>query len=200
MAVRGQVSERDTREHILRRAMSLFAEGGYAGVSVRDVAAGVGMSAAALYHHFPDKQALHLAAMEYAFARNEYGIVAALQSELPPLEQLGYFVTRFATLVAGDVEFCKLVQRELLDSNKARLEILSQHVFRRPHAAIVALARELRPRFRPLHAGRFRDRPSAVQFPDRAAAASSGGARRAARTPRRHRPPRDDPADAGFRP
>jgi AcrR family transcriptional regulator len=149
MAVRPQVSERDTREHILRRAISLFAEGGYAGVSVRDVAAGVGISAAALYHHFPDKQALHLAAMEYAFARNEYGIVAALQSELPPLERLGCFVTRFATLVAGDVEFCKLVQRELLDGDEARLEILSQHVFRRPHAAIVALARELAPDFDP---------------------------------------------------
>ena len=34
-------------------------------------------------------------------------------------------------------------QRELLDGDDARLELLAEHVFRQPHAAIVALAREL---------------------------------------------------------
>ena len=67
----------DTRQQILQRAITLFAGAGYAGVSVRDVAAQVGISAAALFHHFPDKQALYLAAMEHAFARNESGILAA---------------------------------------------------------------------------------------------------------------------------
>ena len=48
-------------------------------------------------------------------------------------------------LAAGDQEFSKLVQRELLDGDEARLELLAEHVFRHPHAAIVALARELAP-------------------------------------------------------
>lgn len=143
MAERPAVPDRDTREQILRRAIALFADAGYAGVSVRDVAAGVGISAAALYHHFPDKQALYLAAMEYAFARNESGLVATLQSDLPPLERLERFVTGFASLVARDGEFRKLVLRELLDGDDARLALLAEHVFRQPHAAIVALAGDL---------------------------------------------------------
>ena len=55
------------------------------------------------------------------------------------------FVTGFVALAAGDQEFSKLVQRELLDGDEARLELLAEHVFRHPHAAIVALARELAP-------------------------------------------------------
>ncbi len=143
MALRPASLEGDTRQQILQRAITLFAGAGYAGVSVRDVAAQVGISAAALYHHFPDKQALYLAAMEHAFARNESGILAALESERSPLERLSGFVTGFAALAAGDEEFRRLVQRELLDGDEARLELLAEHVFRQPHAAIVALAREL---------------------------------------------------------
>ena len=145
MALRPAAPEGDTRQQILQRAIALFAGAGYAGVSVRDVAAQVGISAAALYHHFPDTQALYLAAMEHAFARNESGILAAMESALSPLERLDCFVTRFAALVAGDEEFRRLVQRELLDGDEARLELLAEHVFRQPHAAIVALARELAP-------------------------------------------------------
>lgn len=143
MGTRSVVADGDTREQILERAIGLFARAGYAGVSVRDVASEVGVSAAALYHHFPDKQALYLAAVEHAFVRREFGVLAALESELPPFERLRGFVERFAELVAGDERFRKLVQRELLDGDAARLELLAQHVFRKPHAAIVALAREL---------------------------------------------------------
>lgn len=143
MALRPRMPEADTRVQILERAIALFADAGYAGVSMRDVAGAVGTSAAALYHHFPDKQALYLAAMEYAFARNQEGIVAMLESDLPPLERLALFVHRFAALVARDEEFRKLVQRELLDADAARLALLVEQVFRKPHDAIVALAREL---------------------------------------------------------
>ncbi len=135
--------ESGTRVQILSSAITRFAHSGYRGVSMRDVAGVVGISAAALYHHFPDKQALYLAAMEHAFARNEEGIVAMLEGDLPPLERLVIFVERFTALVARDEEFSKLVQRELLDGDAARIDLLNEKVFRKPRAAIVALAREL---------------------------------------------------------
>lgn len=143
MKVRSATPESATRLQILDHAITRFAQSGYAGVSMRDVAGDVGISAAALYHHFPDKQALYLAAMEQAFARNQEGIVAMLESQLPPLERLALFVHRFAALVARDEEFRKLVQRELLDADAARIALLVEQVFRKPHDAIVALAREL---------------------------------------------------------
>ena len=48
----------DTRGRIVEQAFALFAERGYRGVSVRDIAVAVGIKDASLYNHFPSKQAI----------------------------------------------------------------------------------------------------------------------------------------------
>jgi AcrR family transcriptional regulator len=59
MAGRPKASEaRDTRADILDVALELFADKGFFGVSIRDVARGAGVSVSAIYHHFPNKEAL----------------------------------------------------------------------------------------------------------------------------------------------
>ncbi|CAM5723139.1 TetR/AcrR family transcriptional regulator [Streptomyces fumanus] len=47
-----------TRQRILDAATTLFAEHGYAGTSMRDLAQHLGMSSSALYYHFPAKEEL----------------------------------------------------------------------------------------------------------------------------------------------
>jgi AcrR family transcriptional regulator len=51
----------DTRTRILDAARALFAERGYAGTSVRDLAEALGITKAALYYHFPGKADILLA-------------------------------------------------------------------------------------------------------------------------------------------
>jgi len=58
-----EVGEGERREHILRAADDLFTQLGYAAVTLADVAAAVGVSKAALYHHFPSKADLYTAVM-----------------------------------------------------------------------------------------------------------------------------------------
>ncbi len=59
MAARPRASEgRDTRSDILDAALELFADKGFYGVSLRDVARATGVSVSALYHHFPSKDEL----------------------------------------------------------------------------------------------------------------------------------------------
>jgi AcrR family transcriptional regulator len=53
-----------TRERILDAAEALFAERGYAGASLRDVAARVGVRPPSLYNHFTGKDALYAAVLE----------------------------------------------------------------------------------------------------------------------------------------
>jgi AcrR family transcriptional regulator len=46
------------KDRIFRAALRLFAEKGYEGVSMRDIAAEVGIKASSIYNHFPGKAAI----------------------------------------------------------------------------------------------------------------------------------------------
>ncbi|MFD7293421.1 TetR/AcrR family transcriptional regulator [Streptomyces sp. NPDC059897] len=70
---------RNRRQLIVEAAGRLFSERGYHAASMEDIASGVGITAAALYRHFPNKYALF---SECAHAMVD-GLVATLD-ELPP--------------------------------------------------------------------------------------------------------------------
>jgi AcrR family transcriptional regulator len=53
-----------TRRALLEAARELFTSRGYHAVGVRDFAAQAGVTRGALYHHFPDKEALFLAVFD----------------------------------------------------------------------------------------------------------------------------------------
>lgn len=48
----------ETKEKILFAAIELFSERGYSKVSMRDIAAAVGITAASIYNHYPSKETL----------------------------------------------------------------------------------------------------------------------------------------------
>jgi AcrR family transcriptional regulator len=56
-----------TAEAILDAAEALFAERGFEGTALRDVAAGVGVRTPSLYNHFPSKESLYAAVLERGF-------------------------------------------------------------------------------------------------------------------------------------
>lgn len=53
-----------TRDRILDVAEALFAERGFAGTSMRDLATNAGLTAASLYNHFAGKEALYTAVLQ----------------------------------------------------------------------------------------------------------------------------------------
>lgn len=53
-----------TRERILEKAIETFADAGFAGASVRDIAGKARIRVSSLYHYFPSKGALYLAVEE----------------------------------------------------------------------------------------------------------------------------------------
>jgi len=62
----------ERREQILRAAMDCFAARGFRGTTTRDIAARVGITEAALYRHFPSKEALYAALIEQKMAAPEW--------------------------------------------------------------------------------------------------------------------------------
>ena len=133
----------DTAQMILEKSIPLFAQSGFAGVSMRDISKVVGISGAALYHHYPDKQSLYIAAMEHAFADKASSIETALDNTGTPEEQLERFVTNFTKQMSNDPDFRALLQRELLDGDDERLKLLADNVFVEPFKAIKQLAQEM---------------------------------------------------------
>ena len=143
MVKKVSASNSDTAQVILDKSLPLFARSGYAGVSMRDIARAVGISGAALYHHYPDKQSLYVEAMGHAFADKASSIQSALDDTGTPEQRLERFVTSFTKQMAGDPDFRALLHRELLDGDEDRLKLLAENVFVEPFKAIKQLAKEM---------------------------------------------------------
>ncbi len=61
----------NTKDAILYNSLTLFSEKGYEGVSMRDIAASVGIKAASLYNHFNSKEEIFDGIMELMSVRYE---------------------------------------------------------------------------------------------------------------------------------
>ncbi|MAY87559.1 MAG: TetR family transcriptional regulator [Pseudooceanicola sp.] len=115
-----------TGPRIRRVAERLFAQAGFAAVSMRQIAAEVGVQAGALYNYTPDKQSLLFSLME----RHLHEVLEGwetLKSTGTPLEQLAAFV-RFHIgfhLERPDAVFIAYMElRNLTPENFARVEAL----------------------------------------------------------------------------
>jgi AcrR family transcriptional regulator len=69
------------RRDILQAAARLFGTHGYAGTSMRDIAAAVGMLPGSLYYHFPSKEVL----IEEIFIAGTEALSTAVQAAVAPL-------------------------------------------------------------------------------------------------------------------
>jgi AcrR family transcriptional regulator len=73
-----------TRAALLGEATALFAERGYAGTSLEDVASASQVTRGAVYHHFASKQALFEAVLDRQEARVTADVMAAAASAADP--------------------------------------------------------------------------------------------------------------------
>ena len=135
----------DTRTTILMVATKLFSERGYEGVSMRNIADEVNISAAALYNHFSDKQSLYLTAISESFVDKSAPLIQLMQGSGTAIERLEKFILLHCQLMYEDPEFHRLIQRELLDGDEQRLAFLAEHVFAPAFNCIKSLLTELKP-------------------------------------------------------
>ena len=118
-----------SKAEILAKTIPLFAAAGYSGVSMRQIAQTVGIKAASLYHHFPDKQSLYIEALTLAFSKHADFMSESFTLSASPEIRLHHLVKKLCLLAEDDEDFRKLLHREMLDGDKPRLQLLADNVF-----------------------------------------------------------------------
>ena len=116
----------DRRAAILAAAAARFAERGYAGVTIEDLGAAVGISGPAVYRHFPGKSAVLAAILEGASAtllEGAEGVLGEAPDAASALRSLIRFHVDFA-LHEADVIVVQDRELEQLDAD-ARHEVRS---------------------------------------------------------------------------
>lgn len=109
----------DRRASILAVAKVLFADKGYHGVSVDELAKRLGVSPAVLYQHFDSKEALYDAVLDDIAGQRESYIEAALSGP----DDFGSVLRRIAHIYAESVErdpdYLKMEMHSVLDDAKS---------------------------------------------------------------------------------
>ncbi|MWB76870.1 TetR family transcriptional regulator [Pseudooceanicola sp. 216_PA32_1] len=90
------------RDQIATVASGLFARNGFAGTSIRDIAAAAGLTKPALYYHFSDKEALY----EHVVAERMTGLISvvteAVEQTDDPVERIRCYIRAHSTRMDTD--------------------------------------------------------------------------------------------------
>ncbi|OWU85939.1 hypothetical protein ATO6_03395 [Oceanicola sp. 22II-s10i] len=99
----GKMPSEQRKEQIIRAATELFAEAGYVGTSLRDVAEKCGMTKAALYYHYPDKESLLKAVVKARMTRLNATVEKGLEGVGDdPLDRIRAFLMACAKQIDTD--------------------------------------------------------------------------------------------------
>jgi TetR/AcrR family transcriptional regulator len=118
----------DTRDRVLQVAQALFAERGYRGTSLRDIAKRIGIKAPSLLHHFPSKQQLYLAVLDKMFESLEDAANAIAWGRGSRQERMRQAVADTIDFIASHPDFVRIMWKEMADESGVGRQVLKRRL------------------------------------------------------------------------
>jgi AcrR family transcriptional regulator len=133
----------DTKALILRTARRHFADHGYEGTSLNDIADDVGIRRPSILHHFPSKEAIYRAVLFELVADWSALVTASVQDPTTGWVQVERVLSAAFEFFENHTDFVRLARREAIDGGPFFDEIATalQPLFNR---AVGFLEREMR--------------------------------------------------------
>lgn len=131
----------DGARRIAEVAAGLFAREGFKGVSMAALAREAGVSKAAIFHHFPSKEALYYRVIQEACRETTAFLQDPGREEAPADQALAEFARYFVRHLFTHADVSQLVLRELLDAESERVRTLAEEVHGDNHQRLVTLIR-----------------------------------------------------------
>jgi AcrR family transcriptional regulator len=124
---RSKTDDPQARAKIMAAAEQLFAEHGFAGVGIRQIAAAAGVNGAMIHYYFGNKESLYRAIIENAASTVRALIAEAISSATSLEERLTRFVKAYAGYLFGHPHLARILSREMLAGGKHIMEIIPKY-------------------------------------------------------------------------
>ena len=111
----GDRPPRPTRDLIIEEAIACFAERGYDGTSLNDIAAGVGIRRPSLLHHFPSKETLYGSVFEQILSDWLERVGQAVEMDGTGWEKVELVLRAGFALFEDNPDYVRMMRREALD-------------------------------------------------------------------------------------
>lgn len=105
--------DKDSRGRLLEAGTELFANKGFAAVSIRELAQAAQVNSALINYHFGGKDGLYVAILENTFGQIQNGFQKALSPEISPLARLQFFVDNLVRIHQENPFLKRLMNSEL---------------------------------------------------------------------------------------
>ena len=118
----------DTRDRVLTVAQALFAEHGYRGTSLRDIAGRIGIKAPSLLHHFPSKEQLYLAVLDRIFEGMEESAQIFLSGNNNFQERCRTAIVSAIDYIAASPDSMRIIWHEMTEESGAGRQLFKRRV------------------------------------------------------------------------
>ena len=124
---RPKIDDPEARTKILTVAEPLFAEHGFDGVGIRQIAAAAGVNGAMIHYYFGNKEQLYIAIIENAASTVRGLIAEAIASATSLEERLMLFVKAYSGYIFGHPHLARILLREMMAGGQHVMKILPKY-------------------------------------------------------------------------